>query len=287
MQGQGQGDKHCVDGPWGTGAVALLGVTCASTGCPRSPQFQGVHSGDATSPLRCPHPALALAGWCPLSPAGAQTTQLLVQPTWTPPVLWDRVTLTCQGSGTAAATTWYKDGQRWWQKGPDRFVVTESGTYQCDRPGTGLSPPMHSPDVTVPSCPTERLVLQVPAWALLEGDVVTLRCRGWRDSAVTGVQFYHEEKDLGGPLNGTELFLSPLQLLHGGRYRCGGWVESGASLWWEKSAPVTVTVVPPPLPGSLIPLFNPPWLTHTFLCPSRAGMTPSTACPILSQRLGG
>uniref|UniRef100_A0A8U7NTL1 Uncharacterized protein n=1 Tax=Corvus moneduloides TaxID=1196302 RepID=A0A8U7NTL1_CORMO len=229
-------------------------MTCASTGCPRCPQFQGVHSvriprGDATSPPRCPHPVLALAGWCPLSPAGAQTTQLLVQPTWTPPVLWDRVTLTCQGSATTAATTWYKDGQRWWQKEPDRFAVTESGTYQCDRPGTGLSPPM--------CISNDQLVLQVPAWALLEGDAVTLHCRGWRDSAVTGVQFYHEEKDLGGPLNGTELSLSPLQLLHGGRYRCGGWVESGPSLWWEKSAPMTVTVHGESPPPGLSPICVP------------------------------
>ncbi|NWT85062.1 FCRL5 protein, partial [Lanius ludovicianus] len=109
-------------------------------------------------------------GWCPLSPAGAQTTQLLVEPPWRPAVLWDRVTLTCQGSGTAAATTWYKDGQPWWQKGPDLLRVNESGTYQCDRPGMGLSPLMHILN--------ERLVLQVPAWALLEGDAVTLRCRG-------------------------------------------------------------------------------------------------------------
>ncbi|NWZ70151.1 FCGR3 protein, partial [Acrocephalus arundinaceus] len=103
-------------------------------------------------------------GWCPLSPAGAQTTQLLVQPPWRPAVLWDRVTLTCQGSGTTSATTWYKDGQRWGQEGRDHATVTESGTYTCDRPGTGLSPP-----------PTA--VLQVPARALLEGDTVTLRCR--------------------------------------------------------------------------------------------------------------
>ncbi|NWY22863.1 FCGR2 protein, partial [Aphelocoma coerulescens] len=109
-------------------------------------------------------------GWCPLSPAGAQTTQLLVQPPWTPPVLWDRVTLTCQGSGTAGATTWYKDGQSWWQKGSDRFVVTERGTYQCDRPGTGLS--------SLVNVSNDWLVLQVPAQALLEGDTVTLRCRG-------------------------------------------------------------------------------------------------------------
>ncbi|NWW41935.1 FCRLA protein, partial [Panurus biarmicus] len=99
-----------------------------------------------------------------------------------------------------------------------------------------------SPDVTGPSCPAERLVMQLPARALLEGDTVTLRCRGWQDAMVTEVRFYHEEKDLGGPLNGTELSLSPLQLHHSGRYRCGGWVSSGPSLGWEKSAPVTVTV---------------------------------------------
>ncbi|XP_032938650.1 uncharacterized protein LOC117008720 isoform X5 [Catharus ustulatus] len=96
-----------------------------------------------------PSPVVALAGWCPLSPAGAQTPQLLVEPPWTPAVLWDRVTLTCQGSGTAGATTWYKDGRRWWQEGPDSFTVTESGTYQCQRPGTGLSPPVTVSDVPV------------------------------------------------------------------------------------------------------------------------------------------
>ncbi|NXR81589.1 FCGR2 protein, partial [Pycnonotus jocosus] len=109
-------------------------------------------------------------GWCPLSPTGAQTTQLLVEPPWVPAVLWDRVTLTCQGSGTTGATTWYKDGQRWGQEGCDNFTVTESVTYTCDRPGTGLSSP-----VRVSNGP---LVLQVLAQVLLEGDTVTLRCWG-------------------------------------------------------------------------------------------------------------
>ncbi|NXR41956.1 FCGR3 protein, partial [Zosterops hypoxanthus] len=107
-------------------------------------------------------------GWCPLSPTGAQTTQLLVDPPWMPAVLWDRVTLTCQGSGTAGTTIWYKDEQHWWQEGPIHFTVTESGTYTCDRPGSGLSPP-----VTVLN---DQLVLQVPAQTLLEGDTVTLHC---------------------------------------------------------------------------------------------------------------
>ncbi|NWR26367.1 FCGR3 protein, partial [Emberiza fucata] len=108
-------------------------------------------------------------GWCPLSPTGAQTTQLLVEPPWRPAVLWDRVTLTCQGSGTASATTWYKDGQRWEQEGGDRLTVTESGTYTCDRPGTGCSPPVNVSE--------DQVVLQVPARALLEGETLTLRCR--------------------------------------------------------------------------------------------------------------
>ncbi|NXE99921.1 FCGR2 protein, partial [Menura novaehollandiae] len=105
----------------------------------------------------------------PCPPSGAQTTQLLVEPPWTPAVLWDRVTLTCQGSGTPNATTWYKDGQHWGKQGRNKFIVTESGTYKCDRPSTGLSPTV--------SVLNDQLVLQVPAQALLEGDKVTLRCR--------------------------------------------------------------------------------------------------------------
>ncbi|NWU03532.1 FCRL5 protein, partial [Urocynchramus pylzowi] len=108
-------------------------------------------------------------GWCPLSPAGAQTTQILVQPPWRPAVLWDRVTLTCQSSGPPGATTWYKDGRRWWPEGREPWLISESGTYTCDRAGAWLSPAVHVVNATP--------VLQVPAQALLEGDTVTLRCR--------------------------------------------------------------------------------------------------------------
>ncbi|NWR39961.1 FCGR3 protein, partial [Tachuris rubrigastra] len=106
----------------------------------------------------------------PLSPSGTQSTQLLLEPPWTPAVLWDQVTLTCQGSGTPGATTWYKGGRRWGQKGPEQILITESGTYQCERSDTGLGPSVRVLD--------DWLVLQVPARALLEGDTVTLRCRG-------------------------------------------------------------------------------------------------------------
>ncbi|XP_014116306.1 PREDICTED: Fc receptor-like protein 3 [Pseudopodoces humilis] len=168
--------------------------------------------------------------------AGAPSPQLLVEPPWRPAVLWDRVTLTCRGSGTAGDTTWYKDGRRWRQKGPESFTVTESGTYQCYGAGTGCSPPVQVVNVTP--------VLQVPAWPLLEGDTVTLRCRSRRDKPVTGVRFYHGEEKLGEPLRGSELSLSPLRLQHSGRYRCQTrWIFwSSWSPEWEQSDPVSVTV---------------------------------------------
>ncbi|NWW69126.1 FCRLA protein, partial [Ifrita kowaldi] len=85
------------------------------------------------------------------------------------------------------------------------------------------------------------LVLQVPARALLEGDAVPLRCRGWQNKSVTGVRFYRDWKDLRRPLRGTELSLSPVRLNDTGRYHCAGRVEYWVS-GWRASEPVTVTV---------------------------------------------
>ncbi|XP_074385435.1 Fc receptor-like protein 3 isoform X2 [Zonotrichia albicollis] len=177
---------------------------------------------------------VALLLWAQtLGLAGAQTTQLLVEPPWRPAVLWDPVTLTCQGSGTAGATTWYKDGKLCWQKGEDHFTVTNIGTYTCHRPGSGRSPP-----VTVSN---DDLVLQAPVRELLEGDNVTLRCRGKWNRTVTSVSFYREGTELRGLPDGAELSLSPLQLKHSGRYRCRGRVDSWPGRWW-RSGPLKVTV---------------------------------------------
>ncbi|NWR00071.1 FCRLA protein, partial [Paradoxornis webbianus] len=71
-----------------------------------------------------------------------------------------------------------------------------------------------------PPCPPDPLVLQVPARPLLEGDTVTLRCRGWQDLSVTGVQFYYGNKEVSRSIRGPELSLSPLQLRHSSRFRC-------------------------------------------------------------------
>nr|XP_054509149.1 low affinity immunoglobulin gamma Fc region receptor II-like [Agelaius phoeniceus] len=116
------------------------------------------------------------------------------------------------------------------------------GIYRCDRPGTGLSPPVIVSE--------DDLVLQVPARALLEGDTVTLRCRGWRNSTVTSVSFYQEGKELGVFPNVTELSLSPLQLSHSGHYSCRGKVGSWGL---RESPPVTVTVHVPVANATITP----------------------------------
>ncbi|XP_063276353.1 Fc receptor-like A [Prinia subflava] len=77
---------------------------------------------------------------------------------------------------------------------------------------------------------------------LLEGDTVTLRCRGWQDMVVIWVRFYRGDEEVRGTLSRTELSLSPLQLHHSGRYHCKGRVNSGVSRGWQESAQVTVTV---------------------------------------------
>ncbi|NXR27409.1 FCGR3 protein, partial [Cinclus mexicanus] len=91
---------------------------------------------------------------------------------------------------------------------------------------------------TGPCCPTEPLVLQVPARALLEGDTVTLRCRGRPDKPVTSVRFYKDQKYLWETIHGTLLFLAHLQQRNSDRYWCLGSVSSGVL----RSAPVPVTV---------------------------------------------
>ncbi|XP_050840028.1 high affinity immunoglobulin gamma Fc receptor I-like isoform X2 [Serinus canaria] len=185
-----------------------------------------------------------MAGKVALLLWGAQTTQLLVDPPWVPPVKWDHVKLTCRSLGTTGATTWYKDGQIWRQEGEDHVTVTESGTYTCDRSGSGLSPPVTVSD--------ERLVLQVPSQALLEGDTVTLRCQGLWNDLVTSVSFNCEGKELGRLHDGTELTLSPLQLQYSGRYHCKCRVEYRAEKFWE-SALVTVTVHVPVANATISP----------------------------------
>ncbi|XP_063276521.1 Fc receptor-like protein 4 isoform X5 [Prinia subflava] len=209
----------------------------------------GESSGDAVSYPAVPSPVVALAGWCPLSPAGAQTTQLLVQPPWTPAVLWDRVTLTCQGSGTTSATTWYKDGQRWGQNRGDPVTVTESGTYTCDRPGSGLSPP-----VTVLNELFSVPVLEGPP-EVTEGSPLNLSCLSTpsplRPRAPLLHLFYRDGQLVGGPQGSPQLLVPVVGVSHSGNYSCQVWSEGGTVQ--KSSARLGVTVHMPVANATITP----------------------------------
>uniref|UniRef100_A0A8C3Y3B0 Ig-like domain-containing protein n=1 Tax=Catharus ustulatus TaxID=91951 RepID=A0A8C3Y3B0_CATUS len=196
-------------------------------------------------------------GWCPLSPAGAQTPQLLVEPPWTPAVLWDRVTLTCQGSGTAGDTTWYRNKRRVGQERRDSLTVTESGNYTCRRPGSGLRSSLMVSMVSG--------VWVSPAWH-------PRRPRGLRVGS-----------KLGTLQDGTELSLSPLQLNHSGRYHCRGWLVFWESPVCVPAVPVanaTITPGPPALPVTPLLEVTPQgttghlWLTGGVTQGSHVGLRP-------------
>uniref|UniRef100_A0A8U7NVU7 Uncharacterized protein n=1 Tax=Corvus moneduloides TaxID=1196302 RepID=A0A8U7NVU7_CORMO len=184
------------------------------------------------------------------------------QPPWTPPVLWDHVTLTCHGLGTAAATTWYKDGQRWRLQGPDRFRVTQSGTYQCHRPDTGtelsLSPlqlhhsgryrcsgsrsprPISFPELfPVP-------VLEGPPEPT-EGSPLNLSCLSTpsplRPRAPLLHLFYRHGRLVGGPQGSPQLLLPAVGVSHSGNYSCQVRSERGPC---GRAAPGSASRCAPP-----------------------------------------
>ncbi|NXN21239.1 FCGR3 protein, partial [Nycticryphes semicollaris] len=111
----------------------------------------------------------------PCHPAGAQLSQLTLDPPWIPVFRGEKVTLTCQGSGEPGPTTtwWYNREPLQWAVGRHQLHSSElqRGTYQCRSPRAEISPPLTL------SYSYDSLVLQVPSRALLEGDELWLRCR--------------------------------------------------------------------------------------------------------------
>ncbi|TRZ05321.1 hypothetical protein HGM15179_021786 [Zosterops borbonicus] len=192
------------------------------------------------SPLQLHHRAQTLGL------TGAQTTQLLVEPPWRPAVLWDQVTLTCQGLGTAGATTWYMNGKRCGQNRRDQFTVTRSGSYRCDRPGTGRSPPVR----VFNGVPLSGVSLSVqpPRGQVALGDRLVLSCAVAKGTGP--LSFSWHRGDLGAPLGtGPCLELHHVVGNDSGQYQCR--VSDGDSV--AESVPLNVTVLVPVANATITP----------------------------------
>lgn len=150
---------------------------------------------------------------------------------------------------------------------------------------TGCIPMRRPPRLSL----ADWLVLQVPAWALLEGDPLPLRCRGWKDVRVTQVRFFREREALRGSSQGAELLLPAVQLHHSGRYSCQATVGNVFPKR-EESAPVMVVVqgehllpdthpagCSPPLPSGLRVTVHPRLLPRALLSAGAAPGGPGRA----------
>ncbi|XP_021232127.1 high affinity immunoglobulin gamma Fc receptor I-like, partial [Numida meleagris] len=170
--------------------------------------------------------------------AGSQPPLLTMDPPWTPLFKGQKVELTCGDPDVSIFTTWYKNGWFWKSTASNRVQLTPSDKvkhqFQCQNHGSERSPAVNV------SISNDWLVLQVPARAVLEGDALSLRCRAWEDTKLSGVQF-SRGKVLLQDRRGDELLLSPAKQEHSGRYHCSGYVHSVIP-GWEVSSPSELMV---------------------------------------------
>ncbi|XP_021232175.1 Fc receptor-like protein 3 [Numida meleagris] len=180
-----------------------------------------------------PNPGLRAGGTAQLlGLAGSQPTLLTIDPPWTPLFKGQKVELTCGDHNVSVSTTWYKNGKQWKSTASNRVQLTLSDEvkhqFRCRNRGFELSPAIN---VNISNA---WLVLQVPARAVLEGDALSLRCRAWKDTKLSGVQF-SRGKVLLQDRRGDELLLSPAKQEHSGRYHCSGKMHSVIPRWVESS----------------------------------------------------
>ncbi|XP_031470535.1 high affinity immunoglobulin epsilon receptor subunit alpha-like, partial [Phasianus colchicus] len=145
-----------------------------------------------------------------------------MDPPWTPQFIGQNVKLTCGDPSVSISTTWYKDGRRWEETPSNHLSVTlrDEGKHrwQCQTRGSELSPAVNLTASNV------WLLLQVPAQAVLEGDLLSLRCSGWEDRRLREVQFFRDGKLLQDS-GGDKLLLSPAKQQQSGRYHCSAKVH--------------------------------------------------------------
>ncbi|XP_067169655.1 Fc receptor-like protein 4 isoform X3 [Apteryx mantelli] len=171
----------------------------------------------------------------------AQPAQLTLDPPWSPVFVEETVMLTCQGPPAAprGPIAWYVNGDFWHKTESNQLLVSmekpRSNSYQCQSPGSELSHPISL------AFSNDWLVLQVPALAVLEGDLLPLRCRAWGNRDMSQVRFWRGRADITREPKQAELLLQAVQTSDSGRYHCTATVRHFLPSW-KKSEEVLVTV---------------------------------------------
>lgn len=89
----------------------------------------------------------------------------------------------------------------------------------------------------------DLLILQVPSHAVFEGELLQMRCRGWKAGSLAAVRYYRDGADI------TKLYTSAEQLSiphaethHSGRYHCSADMHSYLSLKKRESQHLYVSI---------------------------------------------
>ncbi|XP_016082464.2 high affinity immunoglobulin gamma Fc receptor I-like [Ornithorhynchus anatinus] len=171
---------------------------------------------------------------------------LTLNPRWVSVFREDNVTLSCNGPYSPGNTTtrWFHNGMETGTRTPTYSIWAttseDRGDYRCQTGGSTLSDPIRL-DVY-----SDWLLLQASDWVLLEGDQLTLRCRGWRDQLVYKVTFYQDGTARIYSLIPTDFFIPRANRSHSGSYNCSGIIKEGSYV----SSALNITVLelfPPPI----------------------------------------
>ncbi|XP_038624284.1 LOW QUALITY PROTEIN: high affinity immunoglobulin gamma Fc receptor I-like [Tachyglossus aculeatus] len=170
---------------------------------------------------------------------------LTLNPRWVSVFKDDHVTLSCNGPHSPGNTThWSHNGMETETRTPTYSIwattFNDSGDYQCRMGGSTFS------DTIRLVVYSGWLLLQTSDWVFLEGDQLTLRCRGWRDELVYKVTFYQDGTARKYSLNSTDFFIPRANSSHSGSYNCSGIIKKH----FHMSAALSITILelfPPPM----------------------------------------
>ncbi|XP_075763219.1 Fc receptor-like protein 6 isoform X3 [Pelodiscus sinensis] len=98
--------------------------------------------------------------------------------------------------------------------------MNDSGSYKCQAPGSHPSDPI---ELTVSY---DWLILQVPYYAVFEGDPLLLRCCGWQGDTVSNIRFYKDGVDIRLYPENSVLTIKQARTSDSGKYHCSGRIKN-------------------------------------------------------------
>ncbi|XP_075763221.1 Fc receptor-like protein 6 isoform X5 [Pelodiscus sinensis] len=158
--------------------------------------------------------------------AAAEKSTLTLDPPWKTVFRWERFTLTCSRPYTPGGSTlWHRNGKAWRSTLKNRITIEEaemndSGSYKCQAPGSHPSDPI---ELTVSY---DWLILQVPYYAVFEGDPLLLRCCGWQGDTVSNIRFYKDGVDIRLYPENSVLTIKQARTSDSGKYHCSGRIKN-------------------------------------------------------------